>query len=42
LGYVLWRREILRGFWWGNLNEGENLEDLSANGKTILKLRLKR
>jgi len=25
------------GFWWGNLRERDNLEDLSVDGKVILR-----
>lgn len=31
------RGEVHRGFWWGNLRERANLEDLSADGKVISK-----
>jgi hypothetical protein len=27
------RGEVLRGFWWGNLMERDNLEDLGADRK---------
>jgi len=28
---------VLTGFWWGNLREGDHLEDLGADGRIILK-----
>ena len=31
------RREMLIAFWWENLKEGNNLEDLDVDGKIILK-----
>jgi len=36
------RREIHTSFWLGNLNEGDNLEDLGAYGRIILKLILQK
>ena len=30
------------GFWWGSLKERDNFEDLGINGRTILKLILKK
>ena len=32
------RREMRAGFWWGNLREGDSLEDLDVDGRVILKL----
>ena len=35
---ALWgRREMYTGFWWGELSEADHLEDLSVDGKTIIK-----
>jgi len=35
----IWERgEVLTGFWWANLKERDNLEDLSIDGRIILKL----
>jgi hypothetical protein len=31
------RRDVHTGFWWGDLREGGNLEDLGINGRIILK-----
>ena len=31
------RRDIHREFWWGNLNEGDNLSDLYMDGRITLK-----
>jgi hypothetical protein len=31
------RGEVRTGFWWGNLWERDNLEDLSVDGTIILK-----
>jgi hypothetical protein len=28
-------RRVRTGFWWGNLREGDNLEDLGVDGDTI-------
>jgi hypothetical protein len=35
--HVWVRGEVHTGFWWGNLREGNNLEDLGVDGRTILK-----
>jgi len=41
--YHLWGRgELHRGFWWGNLEERDHLEDLGLDGRIILKLILKK
>jgi hypothetical protein len=31
------RGEVHRGFWWGNLREGDHLEDLGVDGSIVLK-----
>jgi hypothetical protein len=28
-------REVYTGFWWGNLREGDHLEDPGVNGRII-------
>jgi len=35
--HVLGGTELHTGFWWGNLKEIDYLEDLSADGRIILK-----
>jgi hypothetical protein len=37
-GHVALREtgEMHTGFWWGNVREGDHLEDLGVNGKIIL------
>jgi len=32
---------VLKGFWWGNLREGDHLEDLGASGMITLKRNFK-
>ena len=32
--------EVHTGFWWGNLREGEHLEDLGADGEDNVKIGL--
>jgi len=27
----VWRKEVHIGFWWGNLNEKDNLEDIGVD-----------
>jgi hypothetical protein len=29
---------VYTGFWWGDLREGDHLENLGVNGRVILKL----
>jgi hypothetical protein len=31
------RREMHSGFWWGSLNERDQLQELCVNGRIILK-----
>jgi hypothetical protein len=31
------RGEVLTGFWWGNMREGNHLEDPGVGGRIILK-----
>jgi len=31
------RREMRLSFWWGNMKEGDTLEDLGVDGKITLK-----
>jgi hypothetical protein len=34
----VWRRgEVYTGFWWGNLREGDYLEDPDVDARTILR-----
>jgi hypothetical protein len=32
-----WRGDVHTWFWWGNLGEGDHLEDLGVDGRIILK-----
>jgi len=34
---VEWRGEVHTGFWWGNLREGDHLEDIGIGGRIILR-----
>ena len=34
---IVGRGEVRAGFWWGNLRERDHLEDLSVDGRNILK-----
>jgi hypothetical protein len=36
--HVWGRGEVHTGFWWGNLREGDHLEDQGVDGRVILKL----
>jgi hypothetical protein len=31
------RADVLRGIWWGNLRERDDLDDPGVDGKTILR-----
>ena len=35
--HVLGERKVHRGFWWGNLREGNHLEDRGLDGRIILR-----
>jgi hypothetical protein len=36
------KREVHTGFWWGDVREGDHLEDPGVNGRIILKWILKK
>jgi hypothetical protein len=39
----MWGRgQVRTGFWWGNLKEGENLDDLGGDGRMILRWMFKK
>ena len=35
-------RDVHAGFWWGNLKEGDHIEDLGIDGRMMLKWILKK
>jgi len=37
MGHVRGREEVHTGFWWGTLNEKDNLEDPGVDGRIILR-----
>jgi hypothetical protein len=37
VAYVGVGRVVCAGFWWGNLQEGDHIENLDIDGKIILK-----
>jgi hypothetical protein len=37
MGHVWDRRDVHTGFWWGDLREGDHLQDLGGNWRIILK-----
>ena len=39
--HVLRRREMHVGFWWGNLNKTDHLDDLGVDGRIILEKNFK-
>ena len=38
----VWGKEVYIGFWWGDLTESDNVEDLVMDGRIILKLIFKK
>jgi len=39
----IWGRgEVYTGFWWGNLRERDHLGDPGVDGRTILRLKLRK
>jgi hypothetical protein len=36
------RGEVLAGFWWGDVREGDHLKDQSVDGRIILKWTFKK
>jgi hypothetical protein len=33
----VWKGEVYKGFWWGNLRESYHLEDVVVDGRIILR-----
>jgi hypothetical protein len=39
--WSIWvRAEVHTGLWWGNVSEGDHMEDLGLDGRIILKMDL--
>jgi len=35
--HIWGKREVYTGFWWGNLREGDHLEDTGIDGRILLR-----